>query len=173
MPKNATVDDLPLLERRRIEAMVLIPVIRALQERFGTDAVNEVVADAIRNLARSQGAEIRQRAAVETIVDLKSRFTGGGPVSEGSLTIEVVDDTDTTFGFDVTHCQFVDMYRELGAGDLGFLLSCNRDFASFEGMAPGLDFNRTQTRMQGASHCDFRYRDPAASTTSSNAPLST
>jgi hypothetical protein len=50
------------------------------------------------------------------------------------------------------------MYEQMGARDLGFLLSCNRDFAAFEGMAPELDFNRTQTRMQGASHCDFRYR---------------
>ncbi len=44
---------------------------------------------------------------------------------------------------------------------MGFLLSCNRDFASFEGMAPNLEFNRTQTRLQGASHCDFRYRQPS------------
>ena len=59
------------------------------------------------------------------------------------------------------HCQFVDMYHELEAGELGFLLSCNRDFASFEGIAPNLEFNRTQTRMEGASHCDFRYRQPS------------
>lgn len=159
-PKTATVDDLPLLERRRIEAMVLVPVIRAMQARFGEEAVNEVVADAIRNLAREQGAAMREAHPIETVVQLSQRFQGGGPISEGSLTVEVVEDDAEKFGFDVTHCQFVDMYHSIGAGDLGFLLSCNRDFASFEGMAPGLDFNRTQTRMQGASHCDFRYRQP-------------
>lgn len=159
--KTATVDDLPLLERRRIEAMVLIPVIRAMQARFGVDEVNEVVADAIKNLARSQGAAQREAHAIETVVELSQRFRSGGPVSEGSLTIEVVEDDTERFGFDVTRCQFVEMYDELEAGELGFLLSCNRDFASFEGMAPGLEFNRTQTRMQGASHCDFRYRQPS------------
>jgi predicted ArsR family transcriptional regulator len=135
-------------------------VIRALQERFGEEPVNEVVADAIRNLAREQGAALRQDHPIETVVQLSQRFQGGGPISEGSLTVEVVEDDAERFGFNVNHCQFVDMYNSLGAGDLGFLLSCNRDFASFEGMAPGLEFNRTQTRMQGASHCDFRYRQP-------------
>lgn len=159
-PKTATVDDLPLLERRRVEAMVLIPVIRAMQERFGEEAVNEVVAEAIRNLAREQGAAAAQAHPIGTVVELSQRFKGGGPISEGSLTVEVVEDDTERFGFNVTHCQFVDMYNSLGAGDLGFLLSCNRDFASFEGMAPGLAFDRTQTRMQGASHCDFRYHQP-------------
>jgi predicted ArsR family transcriptional regulator len=159
--RTATVEDLPLLERRRIEAMVLIPVIRAMQERFGADAVNDVVADAIRSLARDQGAASAAAAPIETVVALSSRFLGGGPVAEGSLTIEVVEDDSERFGFNVTHCQFVDMYQDLDAGELGFLLSCNRDFASFEGMAPNLEFSRTQTRMQGASHCDFRYRQPS------------
>ncbi|MBE0609625.1 MAG: L-2-amino-thiazoline-4-carboxylic acid hydrolase, partial [Dehalococcoidia bacterium] len=48
------------------------------------------------------------------------------------------------------------------AGDLGFLLSCNRDFAMFEGLAPDMEFTRTQTRMEGADYCDFRYRVPGA-----------
>jgi hypothetical protein len=54
----------------------------------------------------------------------------------------------------------MEMYEEMGARDLGFLLSCNRDFAMFEGMAPDLNFSRTQTRMEGAAHCDFRYATP-------------
>jgi hypothetical protein len=116
--------------------------------------------DAIRNLAREQGREAAAAAPIETVVALSQRFQGGGPLAEGSLTIEVVEDDAERFGFDVTHCQFVDMYASLEAGDLGFLLSCNRDFASFEGMAPALAFDRTQTRMQGASHCDFRYHQP-------------
>lgn len=140
---------------------MLVPVIRALQERFGTEAVNEVVGTAIRELARSQGAALRERNPIDTVVQLRSRLTSG-PISEGSLTVEVVDPgNDVEWGFDVQHCQFVDMYASLGASDLGFLLSCNRDFASFEGMAPGLEFDRTQTRMEGASHCDFRYRQPS------------
>jgi predicted ArsR family transcriptional regulator len=155
----ATADDLPLLERRKMEAAVLVPVIRAMQAAFGEAKVNEVVGKAIRDIARAQGEKARERAKIETIPQLAAQMVDGpGPLSEGSLTVEVVQRDDTHFGFDVKRCQFMEMYEEMGARDLGFLLSCGRDFAMFEGMAPDVTFERTQTRMQGADFCDFRYR---------------
>jgi predicted ArsR family transcriptional regulator len=155
----ATADDLTLLERRRIEAGALVPLIRALQAEFGEERVNAVVAQTIREIAREQGAALRERLQIDTMDDLKARMRSG-PISEGSLIVDVVEDDDARFGFNVTRCKFKEMYEEMGAGDLGFLLSCNRDFASFEAMAPDLEFARTQTRMEGAPYCDFRYRQP-------------
>ncbi|WP_426411377.1 L-2-amino-thiazoline-4-carboxylic acid hydrolase [Bradyrhizobium ganzhouense] len=32
------------------------------------------------------------------------------------------------------------------------------DFATAEGFGPDIRFTRTQTIMQGADHCNFRYR---------------
>ena len=151
-----TAQDLPLLERRRIEAGVLVPIIRAMQAEFGEERVNEVVARTIREIARAQGEEARKRANIDSIDALARRFRET-VLAEGSLIVDVVEASDQRFDFDVTRCKFVEMYEEMGARDLGYLLSCNRDFAMFEGMAPDLHFERTQTRMEGASHCDFRY----------------
>jgi len=151
-----TAQDLPLLERRRIEAGVLVPIIRAMQAEFGEERVNEVVARTIREIARAQGEEARKRANIDSIDALARRFRET-VLAEGSLIVDVVEASDRRFDFDVTRCKFVEMYEEMGARDLGYLLSCNRDFAMFEGMAPDLHFDRTQTRMEGASHCDFRY----------------
>lgn len=153
----ATAEELTLLERRKVEAGVLVPIIRAFQAEFGEEAVNPIVARVIQEIARAQGAAQRTSEPVNTVDDMRNRFGRGGPISEGSLTVETVPGDRDHFGFNVVHCQFVEMYREMGAGDLGFLLSCNRDFASFAGLAPGLAFDRTQTRMQGAAFCDFRY----------------
>jgi predicted ArsR family transcriptional regulator len=154
---TATVADLPLLERRRIEAGVLIPLIRAFQAEFGEERVNQLAADTIRAIARAQGEAERQRRAIVSMDDIAER-TQTGPLGEGSLTADIVEQTEDRYGFDVTRCQFHEMYNEMGAGDLGFLLSCNRDFAYFEALAPDVHFDRTQTRMQGAAFCDFRYR---------------
>jgi hypothetical protein len=41
--------------------------------------------------------------------------------------------------------------------ELGFLLVCSSDLAMAEGFGAGVQLTRTQTIMQGASHCDFRY----------------
>jgi hypothetical protein len=49
------------------------------------------------------------------------------------------------------------MYRSLGIAEVGALLSCNRDFSLVEGFNPDIALTRTQTIMQGASHCDFRF----------------
>lgn len=149
--------DLSLLERRRLEAAVLVPVIRAMQAEFGEERVNEVVGRTIQDVARAQGEEARRAANIDTMGALADRFQNG-VLREGSLTVDVVENDETRFGFNVTRCKFLEMYEEMGARDLGFLLSCGRDFAMFEGMAPDLAFERTQTRMQGATHCDFRYR---------------
>ena len=149
--------ELPLLERRRLEAAVLIPVIRAMQTEFGEEKVNRVVGEAIRRIAKAQGEAERERANIQTMGDL-ARMRERGPLAEGSLTVEVVEQDNERFGFNVNRCKFMEMYEEMGARDLGFLLSCGRDFAYFEGLAPNVTFERTQTRMQGADFCDFRYR---------------
>ena len=36
-------------------------------------------------------------------------------------------------------------------------MHCNRDHAMIEGLNPDLKLTRTQTVMEGASHCDFRF----------------
>lgn len=49
------------------------------------------------------------------------------------------------------------MYKEMGLGHIGHLLSCQRDGTFCEGYDPRLKLKRTQTIMQGATHCDFEY----------------
>lgn len=62
------------------------------------------------------------------------------------------------FDFNVTRCRYSEMYREMGLGHIGHLLSCNRDGDFCIGYNPDMKLERTQTIMKGASHCDFRYR---------------
>jgi hypothetical protein len=78
--------------------------------------------------------------------------------AEGALTYEVQEQSEDTFEFDVTECRYAQFYKELGAPELGFLLVCSADFQVTEGFGPDIKLQRTQTIMEGASHCDFRYR---------------
>ena len=71
--------------------------------------------------------------------------------------MEVLESSDTHVNFNVTHCRYSEMYKEMGLGHIGHLLSCNRDGTFCEGYDPSINFERTQTIMSGASHCDFRY----------------
>ena len=61
------------------------------------------------------------------------------------------------YEINVTRCRYAQFYKELGAPELGFLLVCSADFPMAEGFGPDVKLTRTQTIMQGASYCDFRY----------------
>ena len=64
---------------------------------------------------------------------------------------------DDRLDFNVRRCRYAEFYKELGLADLGYLMHCNRDHAMIEGLNPDLKLTRTQTVMEGASHCDFRF----------------
>lgn len=145
-----------VLTRREIEARILAPVIDALGERFGRDEVVAVVRDTIARLAREQGramAEARGDASLGTFATTLGPWT-----RDDALRLQVVQATPEHFDFDVTRCRYAEMYRALGIPELGEVLSCQRDAALIEGFNPDVALTRTQTIMQGASHCDFRYR---------------
>jgi hypothetical protein len=58
----------------------------------------------------------------------------------------------------VRECRYAEFYKALGEPELGFLLVCTADFATADGFGPDVKLTRTQTIMQGASFCDFRYK---------------
>jgi hypothetical protein len=68
-----------------------------------------------------------------------------------------LEQTGNRFAFNVTRCRYAEMYRALGIPELGALLSCNRDAALIAGFNPDIKLIRSQTIMEGAPFCDFRY----------------
>jgi hypothetical protein len=48
------------------------------------------------------------------------------------------------------------MYRKRGPEDIGYLLSCARDYALMEGFNPKIRFVRAPTVVEGAPFCDIR-----------------
>ena len=148
---------LSLLQRRGIEAEVLIPLIRRLEQELGRERAHRIARETIEQIAREQGAAVADAVGRDDLVGFREvRDSWGG--AGGDLTIETLRDDGEALHFDVTGCRFAEMYRRLGAPDLGFLLSCARDFTLSTGYSERLRLERTQTIMQGASHCDFRYR---------------
>ena len=77
--------------------------------------------------------------------------------AEDALKIEVREQTDQAYAVDVVRCRDAEMYRAMGLGEIGHLPSFQRDGSFCEGYDPKLKLTRTQTIMEGAGHCDFRY----------------
>ena len=147
---------LTLLQRREIEAEIVGPLVRAFADEIGVDRALTVVARVVEGLARDGGAAMAQSLGETSLTAFSAcleRWQEGG-----ALEIEVRQQTDSALDFDVVRCRYAEMYRRLGLADLGAHLSCVRDFALVEGFNPDIHLTRTQTLMEGASHCDFRFR---------------
>lgn len=159
MPEPDTLPDtlneqVGVLMRREIEARILKPFVMALVERFGEAEVKGVLAEVARAAARESGAAMGTRGG-----DLTRFAEAWEPwFRGGALEIDELERAPNEWAFNVTRCRYAELYRSLGMADLGATLSCNRDAALIEGFDPAVKFERSQTLMEGASHCDFRYR---------------
>ena len=145
-----------VLLRRQIEARVLAPIIEAFAKEIGRERTLEIVGRTIKEIARAQGREMAQRAGGNGVNQLVAR--GEAWKKDDALHTVTLRQDETSYEYNVTRCRYAEMYKELGIPEVGFLLSCNRDFSFGEGFNPRLRLTRTQTIMQGASFCDFRYR---------------
>lgn len=143
------------LQKRKIEAGVLIPFITACREKFGEGPTREAVAATIRTLAAEEGAKWAGRFGGDLagLRELAETVWGGG-----GLDIQVLDQTDDRLAFNVTRCRYAEFYKDLGRPDLGSRIHCSRDHAMVAGFNDGLELARSQTIMEGGSCCDFRFR---------------
>jgi hypothetical protein len=157
LPPSLSMPNLPMIERRRIEAEILKPVYEELVKRLGVAAAEEILTTAIRQSAIAQGRSYAAAAGGETSLDgfaaLLPQWTAGG-----ALEIDVQHHDPARFDFNVTRCRYAEMYHAMGLGKIGHLLSCNRDGTFCEGYDARITLQRSQTIMGGAAHCDFRYR---------------
>jgi hypothetical protein len=147
---------LPMLEKRRIEAAMLKHVYDTLKASHGKEVAQKAIADAVRQSAIAQAQEMAARVggqtSMQTFIDRQELWTRGG-----ALERDIKEQSDTRYRFNVTRCKYAEMYRDMGLGEIGHLLSCMRDGTFCEGYDKHLKLKRTQTIMQGASHCDFDY----------------
>ena len=145
-----------VLTRREVEARMLAPLIEALSAEFGRERVVAVVREAIIAIARTQGETLASQMGGNSLVEFASSL--GAWRQDNAMEIDILEQNEETFSFNVTRCRYAELYRTLGVPELGAIFSCNRDWALMQGFNPGVDLERTQTLMEGAAYCDFRYR---------------
>ena len=139
--------EMTYLERLRIQMEYAVPLIRDLQRILGADIVN----DALARRSESETSAPGSKADFSHMQAGAERFAAGD-----ALDYEVIASDADSFDMNVTRCGYAQMMEELGARDIGHLLICNLDFPAAAKM--GMELKRSQTQMQGASFCDFRYR---------------
>jgi predicted ArsR family transcriptional regulator len=147
------------LQRRKIEGRVLIPFLQAVAEKFGEAAMHEVLDATIRNVAAADGAAWAKtfgRTTTSMRQVAEDVWAGGGATN-----VQVMGEADDRLDFNVTRCGYAEFYKQMGLAELGYRIHCSRDHAAVAGFNDQLELSRSQTIMQGAPCCDFRFRKKA------------
>jgi hypothetical protein len=152
------MQDLPVLEKRRLQAQVIKPIWEELVARLGHAEARDILDKAIRKAAIEEGRALAAASpggdnSMPAFIRLFENWKTGG-----ALETETLQANANRFDFDVTRCRYAEMYREMGLGAIGDLLSCNRDGTFVEGYNPEITMERDQTIMQGHARCTFRYQ---------------
>ena len=146
-----------VIQQAKIQAEVLVPLVKALQAELGEERANGLVRRALGDVYRRYGEEF-WRAKSEKDLGTIMASALATYASDDALDYSVIEQSQDAFEFDVTGCRYAEFFKALGEPELGFLLVCSADIPMAEGFGPEIKFTRTQTIMQGASHCDFRYK---------------
>lgn len=149
-------DQLGILQRRRIEANIIAPIYRIMCRELGSRKAAEIIHEAISEDARKAGARFAANepggANMRTFIAIQDLWK-----QDDALVTTTLVESDDEYVYEVHSCAYAEMYHEMGLADIGGLLSCTRDEDFILGYEPGIELTRTQTVMEGAPYCDFRY----------------
>lgn len=149
--------DLPILEQRRIEANIIKPIYEEMAQRLGKNEARSILSAAItRDSVRQGQAYARAEGGEQTLESFHELLPQWK--ANGALEVEMLEENETQVHYNVTRCQYAEMYRDMGMAEIGHILSCGRDGTFCTGYNQNIKLERTQTIMEGAGHCDFRYR---------------
>lgn len=117
--------ELNRIEKRAIEALAIVPVIKAISQKIGRDEALKILKNVNQQEAFQRGQDMARTGDPKGIEELVDEVASWG---EGGIwEMDVLEQTSTTYFFNVTRCPYFEKHKELGLEAYGVALSCCRD----------------------------------------------
>src|SRR5437763_3781884 len=159
-----------LLDKTRVQAQFLFPILRALRTEHEKDKAEAIVKQALRDWSKQlfaaigdsiEGSPRRKWAAIQSVF---------GEVSGREVEVEILRHDEEALELDVTRCRFAEFFRALGEPELGALLICEADFdiasvgdgAAWSAPRPSCRARRAAPSATSSRHVSCQ-REPACS----------
>ena len=147
------------MDEIKIQAHVLMPVLKAARAELGKEQADRLILKALRAQWRDWFQKLGAQISGSPREKYDAIWAMNAPrIREGDLEIETLREEPEAQEFNVTRCRYAEFFRQLGEPDLGAVLLCEPDFEHVKVGSPEVELKRTQTLMQGACCCDFRYK---------------
>lgn len=138
-----------LKRKLRTAVGLVVKVVRIVEEEYGPEA-KELIRKRLRESPREKQGDGDAAA-------LKAFCTGLEGGCAGSHEWRRTEQTDRKVAYEFTRCMWAELYRELGAEDIG-IWCCDGDEPAAQ--AWGLGFERSKTLMEGDEVCDHVFFVP-------------
>jgi hypothetical protein len=110
-----------IIEQIKIQARVLVPLVKALQAELGEERANAIVREALGDMYRKLSERWWQAQSSSNLGE--NMASGFGMYAAGNgLDYDVIKQSPDAFEINVTGCRYAQFYKELGVPELGFLL---------------------------------------------------
>jgi hypothetical protein len=150
--------EISLLDQAKIQAQVLVPLLKALRTELGEERANKLVTTALRDWSRDMFLRIGAMTPGTPREKWSALNATAMPRIGTDVDFQMLKQEPEAMEFNVTRCRYADFFRALGEPELGNVLLCEADNHMAEVGSPEVEMTRTQTIMKGAEYCDFRYR---------------
>jgi hypothetical protein len=150
--------NISMLDKTRIQAQVLVPVLRALRSELGKDKADGLVRQALRDWSKELFATIGNSIDGRPRRKWAAMQGAYNDVTAKEVEFEILRHDEAALDIDVTRCGFAEFFRALGEPELGSLLVCAGDADIATAGEGEVSLDRAQTLMQGAPSCTFRYK---------------
>jgi hypothetical protein len=150
-------DHLPYFDRVKIQTEILLPLFRRMRDELGNERACEMLRGAVAEYAMAFGQSIRASDGDSSLDKLQKAipvFAGGD-----ALEVEIIAYTKEELTFNVVKCKYAEFFHDLGEPEFGAILTCAVDPGLTKAFGQNLEFERSQTRMGNASHCDFSWKE--------------
>ena len=149
--------DIPLIEQAKIQAQVLVPLVKALQAELGEERANALVRKTLGDVYRRFGEQwwrAKKSAHVgENMAAAFAAFAKGDAIDTACARNRRIPSRSMSRGAGTRSST-----RSWASRSWDSCWCAAWTSRSPRASAPTSKLTRTQTIMQGASHCNFRYR---------------
>jgi hypothetical protein len=115
--------DVSIIQQVKIQAKILVPLVKALQAELGEKRANALVRRALGAIYRRYGEKFwRTKNEKDLGKAMGSEFAAFA--QDDALDYTVIEQSRDAFAFDVTACRYAEFYKQLGEPELGFPLVC-------------------------------------------------
>lgn len=133
-------------------AALYVSTLRWIEEKYGKTTIEEIRKHQLqRNIDRWKKLK---KELKDSSLDTFCKFMENS--CAGTCEFEKTIDEKNKKKYKYTRCAWADIFRELGAEDIGFWI-CEADEPVVKTFNPDIKFKRTKTLMQGDKCCDHEF----------------